>query len=101
MALGDKVVLTCAVTGAVTTKRQCAAIPYTAVEIGEECRRAYEAGAAVGDVHGRSGDGEPSFDPQTLVAHKREIEGRRPLVINFSAGAGGVSQGQSIKHGLK
>ena len=45
MALGDKVVVTCAVTGAVTTKKQCAAIPYSAVEIGEECRRAYEAGA--------------------------------------------------------
>ena len=45
MALGDKVIITCAVTGAVTTKKQCAAIPYTAVEIGEECRRAYEAGA--------------------------------------------------------
>ena len=44
MALGDKVIITCAVTGAVTTKKQCAAIPYNAVEIGEECRRAYEAG---------------------------------------------------------
>ena len=47
MALGDKVIVTCAVTGAVTTKKQCAAIPYTAVEIGEECRRAYEAGISV------------------------------------------------------
>ena len=78
MALGDKVIVTCAVTGAVTTKKQCAAIPYTAVEIGEECRRAYEAGATVVHVHGRSDDGQPSYDPAVFAAYKREIEARSP-----------------------
>ena len=35
----DKVILSCALTGAVTTKKHCPAIPYTPVEIAEEARR--------------------------------------------------------------
>ncbi len=101
MALGDKVVITCAVTGAVTTKRQCAAIPYSAVEIGEECRRAYEAGATVVHVHGRSDDGQPSYDPAVFEAYKREIQARSPVIINFSTGAVGLPKEQRIAHVLK
>jgi uncharacterized protein (DUF849 family) len=101
MALGDKVIVTCAVTGAVTTKKQCPAIPYSAVEIGEECRRAYEAGATVVHVHGRSDDGQPSYDPEVFAAYKREIEARSPVIINFSTGAVGLSKEQRIQHILK
>jgi uncharacterized protein (DUF849 family) len=100
MALGDKVVITCAVTGAVTTKKQCAAIPYTAVEIGDECRRAYEAGATVVHVHGRSDDGQPSYNPEVFAAYKREIEARSPVIINFSTGAIGLPKEQRIGHVL-
>ena len=101
MALGDKVIITCAVTGAVTTKKQCAAIPYSAVEIGEECRRAYEAGATVVHVHGRSDDGQPSYRPEVFHAYKREIEKRCPVIINFSTGAVGLSKEERIKHVLE
>jgi uncharacterized protein (DUF849 family) len=101
MGLGDKVIITCAVTGAVTTKKQCAAIPYTAVEIGEECRRAYEAGAAVVHVHGRADDGQPSYDPAVFEAYKREIQARCPIIINFSTGAIGLTKEQRINHVLK
>ena len=83
MSNADKVVITCAITGAVTTKRQCAAIPYTAEEIGEEARRAWEAGATVVHVHGREDAGQPSYRPETFVAYKREIEERCPVIINF------------------
>jgi len=101
MSLGDKVVITCAITGAVTTKKQCPAIPYTAEEIGEECRRAYEAGATVVHVHGRSDDGQPSYDPSVFVAYKREIEKRSPVIINFSTGAVGLSKEMRIGHVLE
>ena len=97
----DKVIITCAVTGAVTTKKQCAAIPYTAVEIGEECLRAYEAGATVVHVHGRSDDGQPSYDPAVFAAYKQEIAKRCPVLINFSTGAVGLSKEQRIGHVLK
>src|SRR3954471_19626798 len=92
MALGDKVIVTCAVTGAVTTKKQCPAIPYTAIEIGEECQRAYEAGATVVHVHGRADDGEPSYAPNVFAAYRREIEKRCPVILNFSTGAVGLSK---------
>ncbi len=101
MALEDKVIVTCAVTGAVTTKKQCAAIPYTAEEIGEECRRAHEAGAAVVHVHGRADDGQPSYRPEVFEAYKREIEKRSPIIINFSTGAIGLSKEERINHVLK
>ena len=100
MALGDKVIITCAVTGAVTTKKQCAAIPYTAEEIGQECLRAYEAGATVVHVHGRSDDGQPSYDPAVFAAYTREIEQRCPVIINYSTGAIGLSKEDRIRHVL-
>src|SRR6185369_15219764 len=98
MAVEDKIIITCAITGSVTTKAQCQAIPYTAEEIGEECRRAYEAGAAVVHVHGRTDDGKPSYDPAVFAAYKREIEKRCPIVINFSTGAVGISREMRINH---
>ena len=39
----DLCVITCAVTGVLANRRQCAGIPYTAVEIAEECKRAASA----------------------------------------------------------
>ena len=100
MSLGDKVVVTCALTGAVTTKKQCAAIPYTAEEMGEEARRAWEAGAAVVHVHGREDTGQPSYRPEVFAAYKREIERRCPVIINFSTGAVGLSKEERIGHVL-
>jgi uncharacterized protein (DUF849 family) len=94
----DKAIVTCALTGAVTTKRQCAAIPYTAEEMGEEARRAWEAGAAVVHVHGREDSGQPSYRPEVFHAYKREIEKRCPVIINFSTGAIGLSKEERIAH---
>jgi uncharacterized protein (DUF849 family) len=96
----DKVIISCALTGAVTTKKQCAAIPYSAVEIGEEARRAWEAGAAVVHVHGREDSGQPSYRPEVFRAYKREIEARCPVIINFSTGAVGLSKEERIAHVL-
>ncbi len=101
MALSDKVIITCAITGAVTTKKQCPAIPYSAEEIGEECRRAYEAGATVVHVHGRSDDGQPSYDPAVFSAYTREIEKRCPVIINYSTGAIGMSKEDRLRHVLE
>ncbi len=45
MSLDDKVIITCALTGVLATRAQCPGIPYTPVEIAEEAKRAYDAGA--------------------------------------------------------
>ena len=96
----DICVVTCAVTGVLANRSQCPGIPYTPAEIGEECRRAYEAGAAVVHVHGRNDDGSPSYANETFAAYKREIEKRCPIVINFSTGAVGLPREQRIGHVL-
>jgi 3-keto-5-aminohexanoate cleavage enzyme len=85
----DRVILSCALTGAVTTRKQCPAIPYTPVEIAEEARRAHEAGAAIVHVHARNDDGSPTWSVDTFRAIKQEIEARCPVIINWSTGGMG------------
>lgn len=89
MSLRDKVVITCALTGAVTSRAQCAAIPYTPVEIAEEARRAWEAGAAVVHVHAREDDGSPSWRPELFEQIALETRKRSPVLLNFSTGGAG------------
>lgn len=87
--LSDKVIISCALTGAVTTKQHCPAIPYTPLEIAEEARRAFEAGAAIVHIHARTDDGRPTWAVETFRAIKAEIEKRCPVLINFSTGGTG------------
>ena len=73
MAFEDKVVITCALTGVLANRKHCPAIPYTPVEIAEEARRAYEAGASVVHLHARNDDGSPTFAPS--VSEYTEVPG--------------------------
>ena len=82
----DVCVLTCALTGVLANRKQNAAIPYTPAEIGEEARRAYEAGASVVHIHARNDDGTPTFSPATFARIKAEVRARSPIILNFSTG---------------
>jgi uncharacterized protein (DUF849 family) len=82
----DKVVVTCALTGVLANRNQCPAIPYTPVEIAEEAKRAYDAGAAVVHIHARNPDGSPTFEPRVFAEIKAEIRKRCPIILNFSTG---------------
>jgi 3-keto-5-aminohexanoate cleavage enzyme len=82
----DLCVITCALTGVLATRDQCPAIPYTPAEIGEEARRAYEAGAAAVHIHARNDDGSPTFSPATFARIKDEVRKRCPIILNFSTG---------------
>jgi len=82
----DLCVITCAVTGVLANRKQCAGIPYTAVEIAEETKRAYDAGASVVHIHARNPDGSPTFSPQVFADIKVEIQKRCPIILNFSTG---------------
>ncbi len=98
MAAKDKVVITCALTGAVANKEQCSYIPYTAEEIGEEARRAHDAGASVVHIHAREDDGSPSIRVPVFEKIYQEVRKRSPVLINFSTGAVGVSREERIAH---
>jgi len=82
----DVCVVTCALTGVLANRKQNAAIPYTPAEIGEEARRAYEAGASVVHIHARNDDGSPTFSPATFARIKAEVRARSPIILNFSTG---------------
>jgi uncharacterized protein (DUF849 family) len=85
----DKVIISCALTGAVTTKKHCPAIPYTPVEIAEEAKRAYDAGAAIVHIHARNDDGSPTWSKDTFQKIMDETKARCPVLINWSTGGAG------------
>ncbi|RMH41476.1 MAG: 3-keto-5-aminohexanoate cleavage protein [Deltaproteobacteria bacterium] len=97
MSLEDKVIISCALTGAVTTKRHCPAIPYTPVEIAEEAKRAYDAGAAIVHIHARTDDGAPTWDKDVFARIMEETTRRCPVLINWSTGGAGPMQNR-ISH---
>jgi len=83
----DRVVISAALTGALTTRDQCEAIPYTPEEIAEEAAAAREAGAAVAHIHARTVEGEPTFSTATYREIYEEVRARTDILINFSTGA--------------
>lgn len=89
MSSADKVVISCALTGAVTTKKHCPAIPYTPVEIAEEARRAYDAGATIVHIHARTDEGAPSWDKTVFARIQEETRARCPVLLNWSTGGAG------------
>lgn len=89
MDQNDKVIISCALTGAVTSKSHCPAIPYSPVEIAEEATRAYEAGASIVHIHARDESGAPSWDPAVFSAIMDEVKQRSPVLINWSTGGTG------------
>jgi uncharacterized protein (DUF849 family) len=86
MSTSDKVIITCAMSGAVTTRAQCPAIPYTLEDYANEARRAYEAGAAIVHIHARDDDGTPTYSPERYAAIGDAIRKACPIILNFSTG---------------
>ncbi|MCI4354853.1 MAG: 3-keto-5-aminohexanoate cleavage protein [Thermoplasmata archaeon] len=78
--------MTCALTGVLASRAQCPTLPYTPAEIGEEAKRAHDAGASVVHIHARNDDGTPTFGPATFAAIKEEVRKRSPVILNFSTG---------------
>ena len=68
-AKSDKVIITCAVTGAIHTPTMSDALPVTPDEIAEQAIGAAEAGAAILHLHARNPkDGRPTGDPAVFVS---------------------------------
>lgn len=87
MSLADKVIVTCALTGALANRQQCPGVPYSPVEIAEEALRAYNEGASVVHIHAREDDGTPTWNPEVFMKIREEVKARCPIIINFSTGS--------------
>ena len=83
----DRVVISAALTGALTTRDQCPAIPYTPEEIAAEAAAAREAGAAVAHIHARTDNGAPTFETETYREIYEAVRERTDILVNFSTGA--------------
>ncbi len=82
-----KVIITCAVTGAIHTPSMSPHLPVTADEIAEAAIGANEAGAAIVHLHARDPkDGRPDQSPAAFAPFLKVIKQRSNVVINITTG---------------
>lgn len=87
MSTSRKVVITCAVTGAIHTPSMSPYLPVTPAEIREAAVGAAEAGAAILHLHARDpNDGRPTQDPAVFSEFLPQIKARTNAVINITSG---------------
>ena len=87
MAKNRKVVITCAVTGAIHTPSMSPHIPITPQEIADAAIEAAEAGAAVVHLHARDPKtGKPDQSPEAFAPFLKVIKQRSNCVINITTG---------------
>jgi uncharacterized protein (DUF849 family) len=99
MALDDPVILTCAISGAIAGRDQCAAIPYTPEEYAAEARRIVDEGAVMIHIHARRPDGTPSSDTEDFRAITEAILAEvGDVIVNYSTGTIGVPVEQRIAY---
>jgi uncharacterized protein (DUF849 family) len=93
VSLEDPAVITCAVSGAIANREQCAAIPYTPAEYAAEARRIVDEGGVHIHIHARRPDGSPSHEVEDYRAIRDAIIGEvgDRAIVNFSTGTLGVS----------
>ena len=89
MAKKRKVIITCAVTGAVHTPSMSPYLPLTPDEISHEAVAAAEAGASILHLHARDPkDGRPTPDPEVFMAFLPRIKQQTDAVVNITTGGG-------------
>jgi uncharacterized protein (DUF849 family) len=89
MAVSQKVIITCAITGSGHTPSMSPHLPYTVEQVVEQGVAAAAAGAAVLHLHARDpGDGRPTADPAIFAKYARGISDRCDVVISISTGGG-------------
>ena len=89
--MSQPTILTCAVTGNLTTPEQTAYLPVTPEQISIACIEAHDAGAAAVHIHVRDPKtGKPSMDVDLYAQVVETLRKERPeLIINLTTGPGG------------
>ena len=82
-----KVIITCAVTGAIHTPTMSQYLPVTPQEIADGAIGAAKAGAAIVHLHARMpSDGRPTQDPEMFKQFLPKIKAAADVVINLTTG---------------
>lgn len=87
MAKSKKVIITCAVTGAIHTPSMSDYLPLTPKDIANQAIDAANAGASILHLHARDPkDGRPSADPEIFAEILAPIKQATDAVINITSG---------------
>jgi uncharacterized protein (DUF849 family) len=87
MASPNKVIITCAITGAIHTPTMTPYLPITPDEIADSAIGAAEAGAAIVHLHARNPEtGRPDQSPEAFGRFLPRIKQRSNVVINLTSG---------------
>jgi len=87
LASRNKVIITCAVTGAIHTPSMSPYLPVTAEKIADAAVGAAEAGAAIVHLHARNAEtGQPDQTPEGFEPFLKIIKQRSACVINLTTG---------------
>jgi uncharacterized protein (DUF849 family) len=87
MSIADKVIITCAVTGAIHTPSMSPYLPVTPEEIAEAAVGAAEAGAAIVHLHARDPKtGKPDQTPEAFGRFLPQIKQATNAVVNLTTG---------------
>ena len=93
-----KIVITCAVTGAETTRGDNPNLPVTPEEIAKSAYEAYKAGASIIHLHVRDENGLPTQDINIFKETIENIKKKCDIVIEFTTGgAVGMSLEERIE----
>src|SRR5690606_37655486 len=83
----DRVIITCAITGAIHTPSMSLHLPITPEHIAREAVAAAEAGAAILHLHARDPqNGKPDQTPEAFARFLPEVKQRTGAVINITTG---------------
>lgn len=84
----EKLIITVAPTGAVTTRRDTPYLPISPKEIAEEVYASWKAGASIAHIHVRDRDGNPSMDFETFRETVERIKEKCDIMINLTSSGG-------------
>jgi 3-keto-5-aminohexanoate cleavage enzyme len=95
----EKLIITCALTGAEVTKKHNPALPYTVQEMAQSAYEAVQAGASVLHIHARYDDGTPTQDADRYKEILDAIKEKCPdAILQVSTGgATGMSREERLQ----
>ncbi len=95
----EKLIITCAISGAEVTKEDNSYVPYTVEEMATEAYNAYTAGASIIHLHVRGDDGTPTQNVKRFDETINAIKEKCPDVIiqPSTGGAVGMSNDERLQ----